>query len=195
MAQNEKAKMRNTETTETEIHPALARLKSVELEPSPFLSTRIQANLRATSQPAPPQWSWKSWKTTLSLSVAFSVALVLLVALVQGPKLLQSNVNSYALGKPYLIRVDVRELDPDEVAYAEIEIKGESAQFKSKAFEQLAEVKKITVNGEIFKNKQYLPIVVEGIKKGKSEVSVNFFDKNKKLLSSRVVDLSFAGGS
>jgi hypothetical protein len=195
--------MKDETNFESKIHPALSRLQSVELEPSPFLSARVQANLRAmaSSEAAPGAAALtfkgrfleflRPWK----VSVVFAMALVLLVLALPFKGFLPSPMASYAIGKPYLIRVDVRALEPEEVAYAEIEIKGDSAQFKSKAFEKVAENRKITVDAEIFKNKQYLPIIVEGIKKGQSQVLVSFFDKNNKLINSRVVDLSFEVGS
>lgn len=96
--------------------------------------------------------------------------------------------------KTYVIRVDIRPLPNENIAYAEISLPDENVQFASLKFDDIKAQKKIVVSWEGMLEKQYMPIVVQGTKAGSAKVIVNFYDSDRNLVTSKEVSLYFKGG-
>lgn len=190
--------MKKNDDSNSNAHPALRSLRDLDLEPSPYLAARVQANLRSQTATTAAEksrglasWFWPA--VSFGLSAA-------LVAVVVTTKVLPSSAPSaqvaeYKTGQPYMIRVDIRALGENEIAYAEIELQDDNIEFASGKFSDVRTMKKLVVSWEQMMDKQYLPIVVQGLRSGRSQVHVSFFDKYDKLITSKDTTLSFTGKS
>ena len=167
---------------------ALRSLKGHEPEPSPFLVARISASLRQKKSEAPLQiWLRFFWP---ALSAGLACALVIVLSQSKSP-----SEGEYLVGKDYLIRVDIRQVHQTEVAYAEVVLHDEKLKFSSEKFSDVRDLRKLVVEWEQLTEKQYLPIVVQGQSAGASQVTVNFYDKNNRIIMSKEMSLHFKGNS
>ena len=169
-------------------HEALKALRNLDLEPSPYLAKRVQANLKSKTSDAVSFWQKWLWP---SLSAALTVVVVFLLVR-KPPQFHEMTVAEYSLHQPYIIKVDIRSIKESEFAYAEVQLGGENIQFTS-SHSEINETKKLMLSWEQLLDKQYIPIVVEGVKPGKALVTVNFYDKNNKVLATKEMALSFKG--
>lgn len=188
--------MRNDESDPTtgydgpDAKEALQSLMSFNVEPSPFLKTRILAHAREQKSLQIPFYKKMFWPAAVALSLLLAFKFMLL------PKgTIQSiEVASYSVGQPYVIRMDIRPYQEAHIAYAEIVIDDEKIQFSSSQFESIGQQRKLVVAWENLVGKQFLPIVIKGLKNGNSEVIVNFYSSDNKLVNSQNVNLKFKGG-
>jgi hypothetical protein len=183
----------------TEAANALKALKSVQVEPSAYLTQRILNNyeLRTEVSQKKSTFSLPSLFVQFKFWPSFSVALATLFISFFAFKSFNNSQQPaiYALNQDYVIRMDIRPLPQDEIAYAEISLPDENVQFSSKKFTDLKLQKKLVVSWDSMVAKQYLPIVVQGIKPGSSKVIVNFYDSEHKLVTTREISLYFKGGA
>lgn len=174
---------------------AIKSLKSISVEPSPYLAKRVLRNLEA--QPAAKN-SIAAFFSQFKLLPSVSVALATLVITFGVFKLVNKNaaetIQAYALGQAYVIRMDIRPLPNSEIAYAEISLPDENVQFASQKYD-IKSQKKLVVSWDSMVEKQYMPIVVQGVKAGSSKVIVNFYDSDRNLVTSKEISLYFKGGS
>lgn len=197
---NKTANQLNEKYKTPESAAAIDSLKSLKAEPSPYLTQRILNNLELKNQAQQKQsaFSVKDFFTQFKFWPSISVALATLFICFFGLKAFNKNnefpSQVYALGQDYVIRMDVRPLPNNEIAYAEISLSDENIQFSSKKYSELKMQKKLVVNWESMVEKQYLPIVVQGTKAGSSKVIVNFYDSEHKLVTTQEISLYFKKG-
>jgi hypothetical protein len=186
--------MKKNDDSNSNAHPALRSLRDLDLDASPYLAARVQANLKSQTAEKKSRglasWFWPA----VASAVTASLVTVLLTTKVL-PSTSSASVAEYKIGQPYMIRVDIRALGENEIAYAEIELKDDNIEFASGKFSDVRTMKKLVVSWEQMMDKQYLPIVVQGLRSGRSQVHVSFFDKNDKLITSKDTTLSFTGKS
>lgn len=178
---------------------ALSALKSLRNEASPYLKNRVLRNIDAQSQEKQKSWFadfFQQFKLAPSLAVA-AFTLVLSFLLFNSNKIFQqpNQQPAFNLGQAYVIRMDIRPLPNENIAYAEITLPDENVQFASLKFDDIKSQKKLVVSWEGMLKKQYMPIVVQGTKAGASKVIVNFYDSDRNLVTSKEVSLYFKGGA
>lgn len=166
---------------------ALRSLKSLSAEPSPYLKTRVLAHAR--EQKRAKVSFFKKYFLQAGLATAF--IFVIAFSFLQPKEI----TPTYATGQDYVIRMDIRPYKDSPVAYAEIVLGDEKIQFSSSRFSEISAQKKITVSWDNLVEKQFLPIVVKGLKAGSSKVVVNFYDANNNLIKSQDVNLKFKIGT
>ncbi len=169
---------------------ALKSLRSVSAEPSLYFKTRVLAQMR--EQKKAKQSLFR--KFFIPSALAFSFALIMSFLALQKQTQNQTEVASYIIGQPYVIRMDIRPYKESGVAYAEILLSDDNVQFSSSQFEKISQQKKLVVAWETVVQKQFLPIVIKGVQSGNSKVIVNFYDSENKLVNSQNVNLNFKGG-
>ena len=180
---------------------AIQSLKSISIQPTPYLMTRILHNLDLRQQ-AQENLTLKSrikylaqqFKFWPSFSVALATLLISFIFFKNFNKT-SEIVNYYQIGQAYIIRVDIRPLPKNEIAYAEIALNDDNIEFTSQKYTELKLQKKLVVNWDSMLEKQYLPIVVKGTKEGSSKVIVNYYDSDHNLVTSQEVSLYFKGGA
>ena len=187
MRQNENDQ-KNEGFSSAQSQQALQSLKSLSVEPSPFLKTRVLAHAREQRQ------SKISFFKKYFLIPSITAALAILVSISYLQKK-DSAVPTYAMGKDYVIRMDIRPFKDEPIAYAEIVLDDENVQFSSIKFSEISAQKKMTVSWENLVEKQFLPIVIKGLKAGSSKVVVNFYDANNNLVKTQDVNLKFKAGT
>jgi hypothetical protein len=180
-------------TGNEETPAALISLRKLKVEASPFLTQRVLNNFEAAKKQSNKPWFYQwFWKVSTALSCAALVGLAVKFSILQTE--LQSKTQAhFSLNRPYLIRVDIRDLSSSEVAYAEVVLAKEGMQFASQDYVDLKDQHKLTVVWEHMLEKQYLPIVVSGTKSGAGQVKVYFYDQENKLVDSKEINLSFDG--
>lgn len=167
---------------------ALQSLKTLSVEPSPFLKTRILAHVREQKQSKVSFFK----KYFLVPALTAAVAIVMTIGYLKSK---DSGVPAYAMGQDYVIRMDIRPYKESAIAYAEIVLGDEKIQFSSSKFTEISVQKKMTISWENLVEKQFLPIVIKGLKEGSSKVVVNFYDASNNLVKSQDVHLKFKAGT
>ncbi|MGE4130430.1 MAG: hypothetical protein AB7F86_02265 [Bdellovibrionales bacterium] len=167
---------------------ALKSLQEARLSPSPFLAARITAKALAAEPKLGATFGWRAFW-------AGALASVLLVATSFWVLNRKSQVVEYAVEQPYMLKVDLRSLDPQQISYVVIELQGQPIRFASEKFSEVAEMKSLTLKWENLVGKQYLPLVVKGTSAGDSKVVVHFYDENSGLIMSKDIKLKFSSGN
>lgn len=160
---------------------ALSILRSSRPEPSTYMKTRVMARLREEGTPKGRAWLWPS------VSLILGLALVLVLVLPRS----QWAPEALSVQKPYMVKVDLRPMDNSDLAYAVIELEGDGIQFSSNKFNEVEKLKSLRIEWQVLIGKQYLPIVIEGIKAGPASVVVRFYDNEQRLVEKKNVQLSF----
>ncbi len=168
---------------------ALRSLNQLDLQPSPYLVARIKAGLMSDMN----RVSARGWLRYFWPAVSAALACALVVVLSARSEHPNEEIASYVVGQDYLIRVDIRSVHQTDVAYAEIVLQDENLQFSSQQFADVKELRKLVIEWQQLTDKQYLPIVVQGLKAGTSQVTVNFYDKNNNVILTKEMPLSFKG--
>ncbi|MBC7467243.1 MAG: hypothetical protein H7256_14730 [Bdellovibrio sp.] len=179
---------------QNETPSGLKALRSVPLQPSAFLATRVQRNFESSA--TRPKLDQKKNKASFLVGTGLMALALVVVGFWQLNAFIpptKSNEPVFALGKPYLIRMDIREISHAEIAYAEISLGGDNIQFSSEKFKHIQRDKTIRIAAKSFSQKQYLPVVVEGVENGKAQVTVRFYNDRHELVTTRQMDLNFMG--
>lgn len=190
----------NTPYKSQESFEAIKSLKDLPLEPSPFLAKRVLRNLNSKTQ-AQSQFNvltgflsqFKFWP---SISVALA-SIFLSIVVFKAGVFSKSDTNpaeSYLLGQTYVIRMDIRPLPNNDIAYAEISLPDDNLEFASQKFSEIKLQKKLVVGWDTMLEKQYMPIVVQGKKAGSTKVIVNFYDSDHNLVTTKEISLYFKAG-
>jgi len=166
---------------------ALRSLGDVGVQPSPYMKTRVLAKVRAekSKRPSYLKWLWPS--------ISGALAFALLVVLVR-PDFDQQNpamqVAKYEIGQPYMLKVDLRTYEDQEIAQARIRL-NDVVAFSSKRHSHIKQLKSLTLQWEQLAGKQYLPIVIEGLQSGDGQVLVEFLNDQGQVVDSTTMDLKF----
>ena len=172
-------------------HQGLKALRSLRMEPSPFLVPRVIAELGARENEAKKSPRF-SGLFTIFTSVAATTAVLSLILLFGG-YLKPISEHPFTVGQVYMIRVDLRSIDLKDVAFAEINLDGDNVEFSSRDFQDVMHDKKLTLNIDSLSGKSYLPVVIRGTHAGNAGMAVSFIDKNHRLVSAKTIALNFKG--
>lgn len=167
---------------------ALQELKSLKVDSSPFLKTRVMANLETSKSVSNPL---KRWIPALLGSVA-TVAIALVLSFQMGQQTQTEML--VELGKPYMLKADLRPHAQVEASYITLELEGK-IEFSSQKFAKIRELRSLKMSWENLAGKQYLPIVIKGVGKGYSVVKLHFYDENHNLIKTQTYDFNFQEGA
>ena len=149
-------------------------------EPSPFLETRIRAQLEENATRAKLR-RWRRWAILSPLAAA---ALVLSI-FVYRPAELRAPVNT-----SIVIRVEVEELRGSAIAYAEVELP-DDVTFYSEKYPDLHRERELRLAWLDRYEKDALPIVVRSSTPGLKRVELRFLDQNGTVLEERQLEIDF----
>jgi hypothetical protein len=156
--------------------------RQMDLHPSPYMKTRILAELRDRKS---RKQSVNLWKRVAA--GCFAMALGLLI----WTSTMKSTAFEAVVNQPYVVRVEMAELQTELIAGAEIELP-DGVYFYSEAYPELKEKRNLDLawNGNL--NKPVLPFVINGEHKGIKEVKVKFFDRERKVIAERALKIAFS---
>ena len=130
MRQNENDS-NSTGFSSIESENALKSLRTLSIEPSPFLKTRVLAHAREQRQAKVGFLK----KYFLQAGLATCFLFVIAVSFFKNT----DSVPSYAVGQDYVIRMDIRPYKDAGVSYAEVVLGDEKVQFSSSKFSEISE--------------------------------------------------------
>ena len=162
---------------------AIKALQGIHAEPSPYMKTRILANVREAEAQKQKAFPW--------LQLVFgSLAAAALAVVITFQVMPTSQGEVVALGKPYLVKADLRLLEEADLSYVKVELVG-SVQFSSDKFEHIKEMRSLTLSWDKLVGKQYLPVVVKGVEKGESHVKIHFYNDAGEVVKTQDYQLDF----
>jgi hypothetical protein len=163
------------------VEKAFNEARQMDLQPSPYMRTRILAELRE--------------RKSLYLTVALwkrlaggSIALVLGLLIWTSTK--KATGFEAVVNQPYAVRVEMAELQTELIAGAEISLP-DGVYFYSEAYPELKEKRSLDLawNGSL--SQSVLPFVINGSEKGKKDVKIKFFDNQRKVIAERTLNIEF----
>lgn len=166
---------------------ALGALKSIEVEPSPYMKTRILANVKEQQKQTAKSFNW----IYALMGSAVTAALTVVISF---QFLMQPEGTIVELGKPYMVKADIRMMEELHPSYVKVELVG-NVQFSSERFKQIQQMRELTLSWEKMAGKQYLPVVVKGVEQGESHVRIHFYDSNNNIIKTQDYHFDFKKGS
>lgn len=158
------------------------RASSLPLEPSPFLATRVLAEVKARSREKRKLRFWQALSG--SLAVSFAIAFVLLKP-AASPDGLEAGIN-----KPHVVMVKVQEASRAQIASAEVELP-DDVYFYSETFPGLKERRELKIAWSQETDKPYFPFVVKSDHTGTKLVKVRFRDRSGGVLLENNIQIHF----
>jgi hypothetical protein len=163
------------------VDSAFNEARRIGMEPSPYLRTRILAELRERN----------SRKSTINLwrwvaSGCFTMAMGLLI----WTSVMKHPAFEAAVHQPYVVRVEMAELQTELIAGAEISLP-DGVYFYSEAIPDLKEKRVLDLAWNARLNKPVLPFVIKGEGKGFRQVKVKFFNSAREVVAERTLTIEF----
>ncbi|MCM2321998.1 MAG: hypothetical protein NDJ90_01920 [Oligoflexia bacterium] len=172
-------------SAEDEVRKLLSPLRDGVPEPSPFLKTRVLAELREQRRQRSVRSVWALWKPALGFSAAAALMLVLWTGReARGP------VFPATAGQPVAVKVDMKEWGGQKVASAKVELP-RGVRFYSRSFPAIEQKSTLDLAWKEDGAPGALPIVVKADENGLKTVRVKFFDEGKKLVGERLLKIRF----
>jgi hypothetical protein len=154
------------------------------LEPSPFLKTRILARVREAKAER-SRFHWKVW------ALASSAATLLLLTVILWPmkSALIANVNQQVA-----VRVEVKALDKNIVAYAKVELP-DGVSFVSTKYPELEKEREVSLAWMPEFDRSGLPVVIQASSVGKKTIRILLLDRNNAVRETKEVTITFQGSA
>lgn len=167
------------------VRRVLSPLKKDIPEVSPYLKTRVLAELRAGAQRPQTIWSWLG--TRWAAGAAFSVAAVALGTF----SFLTRDAGYQAVAdQPVAVRVDMKEFKSKGISHARVEL-SKNIHFYSQKFPEVRAKESLELSWKDGLLPSTLPIVVESNEKGTRTVRVKFFNDENRVVAERVLKIRF----
>jgi len=186
--------MSNQQRPEHQDAPELSTLfsnaRKTFFKTSPYLKTRVLANLRVRNQHKKRVSLWR-W---VALS-ASSLALVgfISVAWLSRKATISENTFQAQTETPFAVRVEVAALSDQAIEFIEVELP-EGVYFHSKKHPAIREQRTLVVHWSPERSqKRFFPFVISSEKTGVSVVKVKFMGADQKPISHKMVKIDFRG--
>jgi hypothetical protein len=173
----------NLNQTEQNVRRILSAARELAPEPSPYLKTRVLAQLRERRQAG----RLKIWKTLAFLS---PVASMLVVAGFWFAGL-QGAAYSAHVGDRVLVRVEVEQLQNQGVRFAEVELPA-GVYFYSERYPELKEKRSVVLAWNDQMDVSNLPVVIQGQATGSKQIKIRFQDSEHRTVKERQVTIRFS---
>ena len=175
--------MTNSKNDETFMINKLKKLKNIELPRDPYFAKRVPAIAQTTI-------SKNKSVNRLKFSLVFSVALLLtlstyLIILTNTDRAI-FQANTY---NPYSVQIELKDI-ADNVSHIEINL-SKGVYFYSNLLDKQDKLNQLLLDKDIFKGKNYLPVVVRSDEGGLKVVNVSFLDSSNTLLFSKNLKINF----
>ena len=174
--------------TEQSVKRILAEARRAAPEPSPYLKTRVLAELRSRNQ----ERKLRVWKFLALGSGAFSALIVASLFLVSK----SAKDGSYVaqVNERVLIRVEVEKLQGQGVKFAEVELP-KGVQFYSERYPELKDLRSVTLAWNESMDLSRLPVVIQATEAGSKKIRIRFLGSDHALLKEQQVTIKFAKGA
>lgn len=183
MSKNETPNKPEPETIEREMQDIFARVRAVEISPSPYLKTRVLAHVREEQKQNKVLLFWK-------MLAAGSVLGMSLMG-VFGYRLIQQNSSDVLAQQAYVIHVDFNQDDQMLVAQAEVELP-EDVQFVS-SNKEIRDEKTLRLPVEVKSlGRGKLPFVVSSAISGEKSIKVRLLNDKDELVREQILKVKFA---
>lgn len=161
---------------------ALQSARQMDLQPSPYMRTRILAELRDRKS---RKQAVSLWKRVAAGCFTMAVGALIWTSMFTGKASFEAVVN-----QPYVVRVEMTELKTELIAGAEISLP-DGVYFYSESYPELKEKRSLDLawNGSL--ERPVLPFVIHGEHKGRKEVKVKFFDRERNIVAERALRIEF----
>jgi hypothetical protein len=163
------------------VEGAFNKARQMDLQPSPYMKTRIMAELRERNS---RKHTVSLWKRVAAGGFAFGLGMLIWTST------LKSTAFEAVVNQPYVVRVEIAELQTELIAGAEIALP-DGVFFYSENYPELKEKRNLELawNGNL--KQSVLPFVINGDHKGLKEVKVRFFNSDKKVIAERILKIDF----
>jgi hypothetical protein len=174
--------------TEQNVKRLLAEARRAAPEPSPYLKTRILAELRSRNQ----ERTVRIWKFLALGSGAFSALIVASLFMIS-----KSNEGTYVaqVDERVLIRVEVQKFEGQkDVRFAEVDLPA-GVHFYSEKYPELKEQRSVTLAWNNDMNLTRLPVVIQASESGSKKIRIRFLGSEHELVKEQQVTIKFAKGA
>lgn len=170
----------------SEASEVLVKARSIKFEPSPYMKTRILAQLRENLTEKKQRTQKFVWYRNIAI-LSVPVTIVLLVLTLR----LAHDVHIAPAYQALAIKVDIQKADEVEIAIAEIELP-EGVTFYSQAHPQINTQRTLSLDWNKMGPKiSSLPFAVKANVLGEKKIKVRFFNKNKQLFQEQIIKFKF----
>jgi hypothetical protein len=163
--------------------------KKADINPSPFLATRVMAEVKASKKD--PVQIWKYLTSTFALSTAIFCFLFIKTNTNH-----EQPTNVAALtAQPLQAQVISLEFNDDDIKYiAEAEIVlPDNVQFVSKNRPEISKERSIRLPLKVSRlGKTRLPFVISALEKGKHTLKLRFYNLEEKMVKEKSITVNFA---
>jgi hypothetical protein len=157
------------------------KARAISLEAPPYMQTRILAELRERQSRS---WKLSLWRRLAVSCAAFGMGLLIWVSAFQS-----SGIFEAVALKPHVVRVEIKDLESELLAGAEISLP-EGVSFYSEAFPELKEKRTLELAWEKGQ-KPFIPFVIQGDQTGIKEIKVKFLDSNRSVIAEKILKVRF----
>lgn len=171
---------------DSDLAALFAHAKSIEVSPSPFLATRVLAELRSRRTQARKLFVWRF--SAISSSLALAIFSAYLFITPNRPPEFAARI-----GKPHVVRVSLAELNSQKSLRAQV-ILPDGLYFFSEGFPEIRKQREFTFTwkqGENNATRTSLPFVVQSEAQGTKQVKVRFYDDSNALIAERAISIHF----
>jgi hypothetical protein len=168
---------------ENRIKALFEQARGLTYEPSPYLETRVLAELRERKHRHSSLLFWK--QVALAASTA-CLALFIYVTFFTGNGAYNAQVN-----QAVAVRIELVKTLSSEIALAQIDLP-EGVRFYSRRHPELQDQRQLTVAWESLKGKSHLPFVVKADTAGIRTVRVSFYDRNHVVVTTKTLKINFS---
>jgi len=167
------------------VKQALREVKSIGLASSPYLKTRVLAELRDRKQDSILS-KIKLWKRIALVSTSLCLGLTLFSFYKQTPneQMLQASINI-----PYMVKLSINEFQ-GKFESAEISVP-DGVTFYSKSYPAIQKQRILELEWENSLGRSHLIFVVKGMELGEKKVKVKFYDSQGALISEKTLKIDF----
>jgi hypothetical protein len=156
-------------------------IRSIPLEVDPFLETRVLAELRGRKSGRHSLLIWKRFAFGSS-ALTFSILLLSAVWLFHD-KTYEAFVN-----KPFVVRIELKNLDQTQIAKAEIELP-DNVYFDVAQYPELKEQRTLSLHWTKRDSTEAFPFVLSATESGMKTVKVRFLSENNEVVATRVFNI------
>lgn len=175
---------------ESESRSAFQSMRNAELEPSPFMKSRILARLEEKKSVGWREaWS-NAWVWRAVSAVAITACAVLIITRTQDTT--NSNQGQVYALQPYVIHLDLGGEGLRDAQIAEVELP-DGVKFVSKAHPEISELRKLQLPvPDSSTGRSRLPFVVRADRVGVQDLKLKILNEKNEVIEERVLSVNFA---
>lgn len=167
------------EKQRADVQGVFARVRSLPLEPDPYLATRVMARWseRQRSARVSPAWRWVGIGAS-----SFATALAALLVVWQ----LRTPTFDAFVGRPFVVKLEVKDLGDVAIAKARIRLPA-GVYFDVEEFPELRAQRELTLAWQRRDTNEFIPFVLTAADEGTKIIEVDFYDSDDVLVGTKRV--------